>query len=228
MKCPVMEGMMAKPKGIERPLAPDPADPSESPDEQLEGRVLYENFTLNGDSFAGQSVLELRMEQAHFKRVTLGSTMFTAARLNDVRFSNCDLAAAQWHQGQWRRVVVEESRLLGWQGIEGNFQDVHFKGCNLDSAMFRFAKCQRVLFEDCTLKEADFYEADLTNVRFRNCDLRGATLLKATVNGMDMRTCQVEGIALSPDGVNGLIIEPTQAVDVIRTLGVVVAWDGER
>jgi uncharacterized protein YjbI with pentapeptide repeats len=219
---------MAKPKPIERPLAPDPDDAGEAPDGVLQGRVLYENFTLTGDSYAGASVLDLRMEQAHLKRVNLGSTIFTAARFTDVRFSHCDLAAARWEKSQWRRVVVEESRLLGWQGLEADIQDVHFKNCNLDASLFRFATCQRVLFEDCTLKEADFYEADLTNVRFRNCDLRGATLQNATLKGTDLRTCQLEGIALSPDKVSGLIIEPTQAADVIQTLGVVVAWADER
>jgi uncharacterized protein YjbI with pentapeptide repeats len=218
---------MAK-KTIEAPLAPNSNDPSEPPDEALEGNVLYENFTLTGSDYAGQSVLKLRMEQARLQRVNFGSTRFTAIRLNDIRLTKCDLAAALWYQAQWRRVVVEDSRLLGWQGIEANLQDVHFKGCNMDSALFRVAKCQRVLFEDCTLKEADFYEADLTNVRFRNCDLRGASLAKATLKGTDLRTCQLEGITLSPEGVSGLIIEPSQAIDVIRVIGIQVEWEAGR
>lgn len=214
---------MAK-KFVEPPLAPDTSDLSDPPDEVLKGGVLYENFILTGAIYAGQSVLKVRMEQARLQKVNVGSTIFTALRMADVRLTNCDLAAARWHGAQWRRVLVEDSRLLGWQGIEADLQDVHFKGCNLESALFRVAKCQRVLFEDCTLKEADFYEADLTKVRFRNCDLRGASLLKAKLNGTDLRTCQLEGIALSPDGLSGLIIEPPQAVDVIRATGVVVAW----
>jgi len=213
---------MAK-KTIEPPLALDLNDSSEPPDDELEGNVLYENFTVTGTDYAGQSVLKLRMEQARLQRVNFASTRLTAMRFNDVWLTKCDLAAALWHQAQWRRVVVEDSRLLGWQGIEAELQDVHFKGCNMDAAMFRVAKCQRVLFEDCTLKEADFYEADLTNVRFRNCDLRGASLLKSTLKGTDLRTCQLEGIALSPDGLSGLIIEPSQAIDVIRSAGVSVS-----
>lgn len=214
-------------KQIEAPLAPEAEEPSEPPKSKLESNLLYENFTLAGASYAGQSVLKLRMEQARLQKVNMGSTLFTALRFNDVALTQCDLAAARWHQAQWRRVAVVGSRLLGWQAIEADLQDVHFKGCNLDSAMFRVAKCQRVLFEDCSLKEADFYEADLTHVRFRNCDLRGASFLKAILKGTDLRSCQLEGIALSPDSLSGLIIEPTQAVDVVQTAGVIVAWLNE-
>lgn len=215
---------MAK-KFMETPLAPNANDPSEAPEARLEGDLLYENFTLTGSDFMGQSVLKLRMEQAKLQKVTLGSTRFTAMRLNDVRLSKCDLAAAQWHGAKWQRVVVEDSRLLGWQGIEGDFQEVHFKGCNMDSALLRVSKFQRVFFEDCSLKEADFYEADLSKVRFRNCDLRGASLLKAKLKGTDLRTCQLDGISLSPNSITGLIIEPSQAVDVVRTIGVQVEWE---
>lgn len=214
-------------KRITAPRAPAPNDFSESPEEVLESRAQYDNFTLSGVSFAGQSAERVHINQAHFKRVNWGSTICPTLRLTDVRFSTCDLAAAQWHQSIWRRVVVEDSRLLGVQVIEGDLQEVHFRDCTLSSALFRMARFQKVVFEDCNLREADFYEADLTGVRFRRCDLRGASLLKATLKDTDLRTCQVEGIALSPDGLQGLVIEPSQAVDVVRTAGVVVTWSNE-
>jgi uncharacterized protein YjbI with pentapeptide repeats len=142
-----------------------------------------------------------------------------------VTFDTCDFAEAVWDKAQMARIVVVDSRLVGFKAGEARIQDAFFKDCNGTLALFWSSTFKAARFQSCVLREASFYEADISGVVFDRCDLRGADLRGAKVAGADFRGSQVEGMRVEGCDLRGVVIDPSQAVEFAGLLGLVVRWD---
>ena len=217
--------MPPKPKrraGIQLPRLVESLAPFETLNPRLDELDRLDAVSLSRISFAGQSSKNLSIEHSILSHVGFNATKLTGLRLVDLRLNDCDLANADWPRVFVNRAELHECRLTGLSAAEGEFRDTVFDTCKADLAGFRFATFKAVRFENCQLAEADFQGADLSGVVFKDCDLSGCEMSGAKLEGADLRGSKIDGLKISPTGIRGAILDPTQAITLIRLLGVVI------
>jgi uncharacterized protein YjbI with pentapeptide repeats len=215
----------AKPKrrgGIQPPRLAEPLAPFESLPSRLDEIDRLDGVSLDRWSFACQSSRNLSIEHSVLSHVGLNATKLSGLRLVDLRLNDCDLANADWPRVFVNRAELRECRLTGLSAAEGELRDTVLDSCKADLAGFRFATFKAVRFEKCQLTEADFQGADLSGVVFKDCDLSGCEMSGTKLEGADLRGSKIDGLKISPDGIRGAILDPTQAITLIRLLGVVI------
>ncbi len=188
----------------------------------IEDHAEYASLALSEADLAHQSATGVLFEQTRLRHVALTQTHLSRLRLIDTRFDACDLSAAGWEKAHIRRGELVGCRLLGTSLIEAQIEDVLVEDCNAEGALFVSARFRSVRFEHCTLRSASFAGADLRDVVFRECDLGQADLRGAKLKGTDLRGSTLEGMQVSAPDLRGAIVEPAQAVQVARLLGIVV------
>jgi uncharacterized protein YjbI with pentapeptide repeats len=184
-------------------------------------------MSVTRERLTGQAVSLLTVEDALFMRVEFDHTRFRGPQLSDIRFDGCNFANARWEGPIAHRIELIGCKLTGFSTFEGHFQDILFQDCKGDLAAFRFAKFRAARFENCLLAEADFGNTDLSGSVFVNCDLRNAQMSGAILYGVDVRGSNIEGIRVGAKELKGAIVDPVQAVELARILGIVVKWTNE-
>ena len=189
---------------------------------RLDDQAEYSVVEWSGGDFTGQSAASVIFDQAHLRRVILNRTKLPKARLVDVQVEASDLSGADWEKSHWRRVELIGCRLLGSQMLEAHYEDVLFRDCNLEGAVFASAIFKLARFEKCVLRGASFESADLTGVVFLGCDLANAELLGSQLVGADFRGSLINGLRAGAKELKGAIIDPSQAEQVVGLLGITV------
>ncbi len=197
------------------------------PGGRLEESGLYRSISATRERLTDQEAGLLTIEDAHFVRVEFDNTRLRGPQLSDVRFDGCNLANARWDSPIAHRIELVSCKLTGFSAFEGHFQDILLQDCKGDLAAFRFAKFRSARFENCLLVEADFGNTDLSGSVFVNCDLRGAQMSGAVLDGVDLRGSNIEGIRVGAKELRGAIVDPVQAVELARILGIVVKWTND-
>ena len=188
----------------------------------LDDDAEYFAVSVTGSEFVKQAASPVIFEQALLRRVNFSQSRLPGLRLLDVRLEACDVTGAIWEQARLQRVIFDGSRLTGIQFLEARCEDVVFQDCVLEGAIFASATFRAARFENCNLREAVFTAADLTNVVFRRCDLAHADLRGGKLAGADLRGSIINGMQVGAPELKGAIIDPTQAVQVVSVLGIVV------
>jgi uncharacterized protein YjbI with pentapeptide repeats len=194
----------------------------------LQERRRYEQELFSRDNFSGQQAQNLSFDQILFQHSEMSKTSFKQPYILDSRFKVCDLANSEWSDASFARVELLECHLTGFQAAKGRFQDVFFKDCQAQFAQFAQAKFKSVRFEDCDLSDVNFFEADLTDALFVNCNLSRVDFSSAKLAGADLRGSKLEGVRVGPRELRGAIIDITQAVALVRGMGIVVEQQAER
>jgi uncharacterized protein YjbI with pentapeptide repeats len=192
------------------------------PDPFLQPEARYEQRQLANDDFSAQHARYLSFEQVTCQYVNFSQTRMQRVRVLDCRFLTCDLANAEWPEASVTRVEFMGCHLIGYQSSEAEYRDIFFKECQAKLAQFAFSKFRSVRFEECDLSEVNFMEADLTGTTFARCDLSGADFTRAKLGGVDLRGSKIDGLRVDPRDLKGATIDLTQAVALVRGLGVKV------
>jgi uncharacterized protein YjbI with pentapeptide repeats len=212
---------------------PKPPDITGDPDtvglpgDRLQSHERYEYVSVPQTDLSGQEAGYARFESGTFSRVDMHDTLFTGLKLVDTRLEGCDMANADWRQCELQRVELLGCRMLGFGAVEGRLHDVLFKECKARFARFHSATLKWTRFEKCDLTDADFHNADLSGVVFAGCDLTGCDMKGAKLAGADLRGSIVDGLRVELEELQGAIVDPVQAVSLLRLLGVVVKEGGE-
>lgn len=210
------------------PTLPSGPSQAELPGGMLADGASYSKLVLERCDLSDQAAEELLFDQVHCKRVGLSRTQLGHMQWLDVRCDVCDLTAAEWQKPHLTRVEFVGCRLMGLRLLDAELQDVQFKECAAEYALFWPAVFKGARFERCQLREASFQGADLSGVVFQDCDLRQADFQGAKMVGTDLRGSQLEGMRVGLAELQGAIIAPTQAVHLASLLGIVVkAEDAE-
>jgi uncharacterized protein YjbI with pentapeptide repeats len=188
----------------------------------LDDHAEYYAAAISGGELVKQVAASAIFEQVLMRRVNFTQSRLPKLRLLDVQLETCDLTGADWEQARLQRVVFNGCRLMGAQLLEARCEDVVFHDCTLESAIFASATFKAVRFENCKLCEAAFTEADLTHVGFQRCDLTHADLRGSKLSGADFRGSIINGLQVGAKEMQGAIIDPTQAVQVVSLLGLIV------
>lgn len=212
---------------LKAPLLPKKFLGRALPEAQLAAHGRYSQLHLAREQFTGQVAERLSFEETLLKQVGLHATELAHARFSDCRLQECDLANANWFQGDLVRVELLNCRLTGLRTIEARWQDVLFKDCQASLAQFRFSTFKAARFEHCDLSDADFQGADLSGVAFIDCDLNRAEMSQAKLAGADLRGCVLDGVHVGLNELKGAIIDPSQALPLVQAFGIVVAWPGQ-
>ncbi len=188
----------------------------------LADHAEYFAVSLAGIELIGQAAASVTFDQVRLQRVNFMRARLPKLRLVDVQLDTCDLTGTIGEQARWHRAVFNGCRLLGAQLLEARCEDVVFHECTLEGAIFASTIFKAARFENCNLREVIFTEADLTNVVFQRCDLTQADLRGSKLGGTDLRGSLINGVQAGAAELKGAIIDPTQAVQVVSVLGIVV------
>jgi uncharacterized protein YjbI with pentapeptide repeats len=211
--------------GIQLPRLPKhlPAGKLLPPDEQAE----YTGVALANDSLENRALAGLNLEQVRGRHLTFIRAKCPRLHMLDARLEVCDFSAADCEEGHFRRTEFVECRLWGTDFYKAQFQDVLFQSCNAENAVFATASLQMARFEQCILHGVSFAEADLSGAVFQRCDLSQADLRGARLSGADLRGSTLAGLQAGAQDLAGIIIEPAQAVEIARLLGIDVRSSDE-
>lgn len=86
----------------------------------------------------------------------------------------------------------------------------------------RAARLRQVRFTECDLTEAALNDCRLDGVAFEGCTLRSTEFSHTPLRGIDLRQSQLGDLRLTVDDLRGAIVAPSQALDLLPLLGVVV------
>ncbi|QBD80289.1 pentapeptide repeat-containing protein [Ktedonosporobacter rubrisoli] len=192
------------------------------PDASMRDRSYYAQLEIAQSDLSGQVAEHISFDQAIFQRTRLDKTFLKKVQVLDSRLSACDLANAEWKEMSLCRVELLGCHITGWQCSEAQLQDVLFKECGGSFAQFALSSFKSVCFENCDLEEANFMDVDLSKTSFINCNLRGADFTGTTLASVDLRSSQLDGARLGPRELKGAIINPSQALAFVRSLGISV------
>ena len=187
----------------------------------------YHRLRFEGGYFESESVDYLRFQQVAFQDVRIESSRILAPRLSDVRLQMCSLTNTSCEQIVARRVEFIECQLLGWNSSKGHFQDVLFRGCDIQLSLFRFCTFKSVRFEECNLQDASFQGSNLSNTVFSNCTLNNAEMSQTKLAGTDFRTSSIDGLRVGINEVAGAIVDHFQAAYLASLLGLIVKNEDE-
>ncbi len=214
-------------KAIKPPDIPEELSTDGLPGGEVRDRERYEELAISHADFGGQSAQYVSFEASRFSHVRMMGCNFPGISLLDVSLTDCDLANAGWYKARFQRVEITDSRLVGIKASEAEVKDAYFKGCKSEFALFRQAVFSAVRFESCDLSDADFMGADLSGVVFSACNLSRCDMSGAKLEGTDFRGSNLDGLKVGIEDLRGAVVDPVQAVEFVRLLGVVVKAEGE-
>lgn len=159
----------------------------------------------------------IEVTESFIKKSSLIEANITRMTLFDVIIEGGDWSGAQASSGGWLRVQSRHVRMAGIDLSEAEIKNVHFVGCKLDLANFRFAKLTRVVFEDCSLTETDFQGGVLNNVRFENSVLDKVEFAQVKSVQVDFRTSRLLEVR-GWQFLNGALLDSAQLISVAPQL----------
>jgi uncharacterized protein YjbI with pentapeptide repeats len=193
----------------------------------LEDGAEYVAMVMEDCDFRGQSAESVVFDGVLFQHSSLNRSRLVRTRISDTKLEASDLSETIWQKARWNRVEFIGCRLTGIQLPEFNGQDVLFKGCPMEGAMFTTGRFRSVRFERCNLRSSLFEKMDLTGTTFSGCDLTGADLLGSTLKGVDFRGSGLVDMRVEGRQLQGTIIDPLQSIQVASLLGISVRESGE-
>jgi uncharacterized protein YjbI with pentapeptide repeats len=188
----------------------------------LESNSEYSSIICSGCNLAGQKAENVLLEQAHFRRVIFNETNIKKLRWFDARIEKSDFTSAKWEQARFQRVEFVGCRFLGIQLLEAEIENTVFTECIFDNAMLISADISSVRFEKCNLQNISIESTKLSETGFHNCDLTHAIFGRTKLSGTDLRGSILNGMQIDAQEMQGAIIDPSQALQVVGLLGVII------
>ena len=214
---------LSRPKGgVKAPRLPKVLPPAETPRDLPADGETCAGVEYQGTDLAGSVVARPHFDTAIFTKVSATGARFDHPRMEDVRFSDCNLSNALWPNLICTRAEFIGCRMTGFIALEAEFSDTRFKDCKIDLAQFYTLKAPDVRFEDCPLTGSDFRLADLTGAVFVRCDLSHADFTGARLAGVDLRSCNLDGARIGPTELRGATITEAQALALVRAMDITI------
>ena len=120
------------------------------------------------------------------------------------------------------RVEFVGCKLLGAALPDATLNHVRLERCNGRYLNLSGSRLRQVRFTECDLTEAALNDCRLDGVAFEGCTLRSTEFSHTPLRGIDLRQSQLGDLRLTVDDLRGAIVAPSQALDLLPLLGVVV------
>ena len=157
-----------------------------------------------------------------FRNVTFTDCRLHGAQLSDIRFEGCDLSNLALDGAALNRVEFVGCKLLGAALPDATLNHVRLGRCNGRYLNLSGSRLRQVRFTECDLTEAALNDCRLDGVAFEGCTLRSTEFSHTPLRGIDLRQSQLGDLRLTVDDLRGAIVAPSQALDLLPLLGVVV------
>lgn len=188
-----------------------------------ENRTL-EGILVEGATLVGADLSELVVRGAHFVRCRFLNCSLGGADFTDVVCEGCDWSGSRMPRSFWQRAVWNDCKGTGADLSGASFRDIRFTGCRLDYGNFSACTFRDCAFSGCDLKGAYLRECRVKNLALEKCQIVETSFFRTSLAGLDLTTCRLEGIIISQGGeeLKGVIVDPFQAVELAKRLGIVV------
>ena len=122
----------------------------------------------------------------------LSNTDFSDAKINGVKFINCNLKAAIFKNTLFSRGSFEYSDLSNTDFSKSIINRIDFIGCDMSNSIFMGVRFNSTSFKLKDLLNTDFSKAMISYVDYMDCNLSGsnftdATLVDSNFDNVDIR-----------------------------------------
>lgn len=222
-----MRASEGQPLKIAEPRLPKLLKESEGWEELF---VLFPD-ELEGYSFRNEEFPETEKRHYSIQSCSFVNCSFAAgcrfkkSQFCDVKFVNCDLSNVDWSECGFCRVQFIGCKLMGANLQGGTFTHVSFKDNQARYLIMAAGKLNHVGF-----LSSNFQGAALDNCRFQKvffdlCDLTEAEFYQTPLGGIDLRSSTILNIRLSGSELRKAVVNPFQAMELARLLGLVIIPD---
>ena len=111
---------------------------------------------------------------------------------------------------------------MGTSWLENYFYHVYFEENRMNYANFSGSQMKEIAFQNCNLQEANVEEVKAKHLSLQNCNLMASSFFHTSLKDIDLTTCDIEGITVGLEEIKGTIVNPMQALDLSKLLGIVI------
>jgi uncharacterized protein YjbI with pentapeptide repeats len=207
-------------KGFKFPLQDKNIDWIKLTNKTLVKDTKYENLSVINLNLKESLAGNIKIDCGRMDHVNLNGSRMEKLQLNDVIFTECNLANSEAFQSFWLRTQIHNSKLTGLKVNSATMEEILIKDSNSQYLQMRFGKAKHLYFESCNLKGSDFQNTDLSECKFINCDLSDTEFSGCKLIGTDLRGSNLENIRLGVNEIKGAIVNTSQALFLSGILGI--------
>ena len=188
----------------------------------FEGETV-QYLNINGVEISGCVFIDCRFQECVFEGVSFINCYF----------KNCELSYNHFRQSSFTFCEIVESRLTGINLAQGVLNNVLVRTTDCRLVNFSQAKISVTKFVGCNMNSAAIDKARMKDSEFVQCDLTGMNISGTSLAGMNLRGNRLKNIVFSGGELEGATVDPSQAIGIIRLLGIKVenndsSSDGQR
>lgn len=176
---------------------------------------------VHDDLWPSEKASGIEFSECRFQKVTF-APVCEKTYFVDVIFDHCDFSNCQMSESTFRRVVFDHCRMTGTDLSRCSLQDTVFLNCALDYSNFAFSSFKNCRIKDCIAVQSSFSETRFEHFQITACRLDETEFFHSRLQGVDLSSCSIDGIALCGDELKGVVVNPAQAVDLARVLGIII------
>lgn len=183
-----------------------------------------ESCTIKGQTVDGGRYVGTRLRRVVFQNCRFSGADFTRCELIETRFVDCDLSGADFSESFWENSLCRSVKGIGLRMSDSYLVDTTFEDCLLRYVDLSRSKWKGGALLRCDLREGFLNECKLLRFRFEDCDLTRTEIVKTPLSGLNLSDCTIDGLICSDSlsELRGALIDPVQAVEIVRRLGIVV------
>jgi len=192
--------------------------------EARENEGYIGNCDFSGETLSALDLSYLEFESVNFSNCRFMECDFSHTTFKQTTFTSCDLSSCKFIGGYWQRVELQLSKAEG-----ADFSTCGFRWTHLEKDLLPYTCWAETFWENCAINDCTMREAFLSEVKFKkttlsNTDLTRAEFFRTPLKDMDLSSCVIDGITVSDTHaeLRGVQVNPLQAVELVRLLGVKV------
>ena len=178
----------------------------------ISGELVDCNFT--GMSFERMCFINCSFRDCRFSRASWIDCLFWSSD-----FSNCN-----FENGFWSSSCCARTKGVGANFSAGRMNGLRFVQCNMQYSNFARCRLSKVKVEASDFTESAFPEANLLEFAPSESRFSRANFFHTPLKGVDWTTCEIDALGLSESAVElrNAVVNPVQAAELARLLGVIV------
>ncbi len=197
-------------------------DPGElDPREIVDGEPVDDAYVSSGE-FSGRTLSQLVVRRSVISAVSFAGGQIKSVRLKDVRFVRCDFSNTVLRGIDASRVEFIDCRFIGVKALECRMEDILFERCNGRYGQFQDGSAVRSEFVESQFEDADFRGVNLSHSKWTKSSFVRADVTGSKLQGCDLSGAETEGLLVAALDLHGAIVNPSQAMDFARLLGLTI------
>lgn len=173
---------------------------------------LEANFTNENTKF----------NECIFHSVTFNDCKAVKGDFLDIFFENCDCSNMDFSESTFHRIIFKNCRMIGTDFTNCVIKDAQFINDKMTMVNFSGSSLKNCLFQNSDCQQAGFVESKFKDCQLDKCNFTQAEFIHTPLAALDFSTSILEGISCTPDALSGIIVNPYQAIELSKLLGIVI------